>query len=162
MKSKIFISVLVMVFVSVYITSAVLAECPEGKNPVQLTTPSGKTKTLCIPDAAMQGIENAADHSGGTIVTSSCPCWASQDVNDLADGNPDFTCFETINYIKCVSDGNINTFEYDLALKIEGEVYTDSVCINRVTGIIEYISQEEVGACRGLVEPYIVTYTPPK
>lgn len=161
MKRKIFVFLLVALVTTVFAASEVLAECPEGKNPVQITTPSGKSKTLCIPDSAVQGIENAAEHSGGTIVASSCPCWTSQDIDDIATANPDFTCFETENYVKCVSDGNHNTFEYDFALKISGETYTDSVCINQVTGIIEYIPMEEVDACKVHLAPYSVIYTPP-
>jgi hypothetical protein len=60
----------------------VLAECPEGKSEVILMTPKGVTKTICVSDNAIPGIENAAEHSGSLIIAAECPCL------DVWDGAP--------------------------------------------------------------------------
>jgi len=80
-----------------FLASVALAECPEDKQPVDITTPSGITKTLCIPAAAVQGIENAAENSGGTIVASSCPCFTAEDL-ETYDALGDFKCTTTGKY----------------------------------------------------------------
>jgi hypothetical protein len=49
-------------------------ECPEGRVEVLIETPSGKVKILCMPAAAVDGLENAADHSQGAITPLTCPC----------------------------------------------------------------------------------------
>ena len=61
---------------------SVLAECPEGKSEVLLTTPSGKTNTMCVSDNAILGIENAAEHSVRVMIAPECPCL------DVWDGEP--------------------------------------------------------------------------
>lgn len=48
-------------------------ECPDGKSPVYMTTPSGKTKTLCVSDKGIAGLEKASDHTG-LEVEIPCPC----------------------------------------------------------------------------------------
>jgi len=83
-------AVISLVAIAIFASNA-FAECPEGKEPVDITTPSGITKTLCIPAAAVQGIENAAEHSGGTIVASNCPCFSKEDVEAVA-ALGDFNC----------------------------------------------------------------------
>ena len=60
----------------------VLAECPEGKSEVLLMTPSGITKTICVSDKAIPGIENAAEQSGAIRIEAACPCL------DVWDGEP--------------------------------------------------------------------------
>ena len=67
MKKLVVFSVIALAL-SMFIASVALAECPEGKSEVILVTPSGKIKTICVPDTALPGIENAAEHSPGTIV----------------------------------------------------------------------------------------------
>lgn len=71
------------IFMVVAMATSVWAECPQDKEPVEITTPSGITKTLCIPAAAVQGIETAAENSGGTIVASNCPCFSADDIAAL-------------------------------------------------------------------------------
>lgn len=68
----------------------VLAECPEGKSEVLLMTPSGITKTICISDNAIPGIENAAANPGGFTLEPACPCL------DVWDGPlyPDGTLYD--------------------------------------------------------------------
>jgi hypothetical protein len=61
---------------------SVLAECPEGKSEVLLTTPSGKTNTMCVSDTAILRIENAAEHSDRVMIAPECPCL------DVWDGEP--------------------------------------------------------------------------
>ena len=71
----------------------VLAECPEGKSEVMLMTPSGKTKTICVSDNAIPGIENAAEHNAGFTLEPECPCmevWDGEPYpeNTVKDGTP--------------------------------------------------------------------------
>lgn len=163
MRGKLGCIIISMVTIAVMASHAA-AECPDGKQAVQITTPSGITKTLCIPLKAVQGIETAAENSGGTIVTAECPCWTSEDVNDLAGFYSEFFCRDLGNAIRCDYDPSyINTSYYALALKIAGDYYSYSVCINADSGVIEeYISQEEVDACKTLIESYITeTQLPP-
>jgi hypothetical protein len=164
MRGKLVIGLIISLVAISFGAISAFAECPEGKQPVNITTPSGKTKTLCIPDAAVQGIETAAENSGGTIVAAECPCWTSAEVNDLVANNPGFTCIDNGNSIKCIYDP-INTFNYALGLKIEGSYYDYSICVNQDPDpdvIAEYITQEEVDACLALVESYISIYLPSK
>lgn len=90
MSKKMFGTAVVVLLVNA-LASTVWAECPEGKEPVDISTPSGITKTLCIPAAAVEGIENAAENSGGTIVASNCPCFSAEDIQSL-DAIEEFTC----------------------------------------------------------------------
>ena len=159
--------VLVGLFISLaavaFGATSAFAECPDGKEPVNISTPSGITKTLCIPAAAVKGIETAAENSAGTIVTAECPCWTSSEINDLANRYPEFYCRDLVNSIRCDYDPSYErTSNYALALKIEGDYYTYSLCGNQDSGVIvEYLTQEEVGGCASLVESYIVISDPP-
>jgi len=94
MKGRILTYFVLASVVTIFVSSQALAECPKGQQEVQITTPSGKTKALCIPDAGVQGIENAADHSGGTIVTAQCPvdCWTQDQINALNTTPYELTC----------------------------------------------------------------------
>jgi hypothetical protein len=55
------------------------AECPPGKTEITIITPSGKTKVLCVPDAALPGIENAAENSDATVIAAKCPCGTTEE-----------------------------------------------------------------------------------
>jgi len=90
MSSKIIGTVMGMLLV-IALATIVVAECPEGREPIDISTPSGITKTLCIPAAAVKGIENAAENSGGTIVASDCPCFSLEDIQAI-DANEVLTC----------------------------------------------------------------------
>lgn len=166
MKRRILVCLFVTLVVSVFISSDVFAECPEGKNPIQLTTPSGKTKTLCVPDAAMQGIENAAEHSGGTIVTASCDCWSQSQINDI-DANAQVA-------LQCYMPGIIEVgvdpqYECDVVYSDTGKFFADAFIIfpRDKTGynyecknywIPDFktgFSKEEYDACVALIEPYL-------
>ena len=80
MKSYLRSAVLLIICLSTAIP--VLAQCPKGKSEVIVMTPSGITKTICVSDNAIPGIENAAEHSGGLILPAECPCL------DVWDGEP--------------------------------------------------------------------------
>jgi hypothetical protein len=45
-------------------------------------TPKGVTKTICVSDNAIPGIENAAEHSDRVMIAPECPCL------DVWDGYP--------------------------------------------------------------------------
>ncbi len=167
MKKNVYVFLFVALVVSVFMASEVLAECPEGKNPVSITTPSGKTKTLCIPDAAVQGIENAAEHSGGTIVASNCACFSEDDILAL-DAMGDFYCTgktgigsdgtETFSSTTCKGVGGSAATTYDsdgvnsCSLYLLGDKYNPPVKIS------EIISDSEYNACLSNISP--VAYPP--
>ena len=65
-----FIAVLVLGLAASLSMPAWAQTCPAGKSEITILTPSGKMKVLCVSDKAVKGIENAADHSGGTVVTT--------------------------------------------------------------------------------------------
>jgi len=101
-------------------------------------TPSGITKTICVYDNAIPGIENAAEHSDRTIITAQCPCldvWdgAPYPEGTLVDGAPstlpnviptDAICTEVSNDIDTqltisvyvYGDGDRNDTEYNAAI----------------------------------------------
>ena len=74
-----FVTIMVLVVVA---NPVVHAQCPEGKQAVTMVTKSGIAKILCIPDNAVKGIENAAEHSSTTVVAAICPekCWSPKDL----------------------------------------------------------------------------------
>ena len=71
-----------LLFIGLSAAIPVLAACPDGKSEVLLMTPSGITKTICVSDNAIPGIENAAEHNGGFTLEPECPCL------DVWDGFP--------------------------------------------------------------------------
>jgi len=54
--------------------------CDTGKAPITIITPSGKIRTMCVPNSAVPGIENAADNAPGTISPAQCPCFTEGEV----------------------------------------------------------------------------------
>ena len=77
----------------VFAAHAVSAECPEGKSVVVLMTPSGNVKNICVADAAIPGIENAAENAPLEIAPA-CPCedlWNGiYDQNTVVTGTPPY------------------------------------------------------------------------
>jgi hypothetical protein len=158
MKKTSLILTIATCVLSLLMVSAAWAACTEGKQPVNITTPSGKAKTLCIPDAAVQGIENAAEHAGGTIVTANCTCWSQKEIQELI-AKYDLSCvyFESKDNIMCYKDSTYSTLWYDLY------PYDDKVsdiCYNHLYGSNKIISFEESDACYALLEPYIKKIEP--
>jgi hypothetical protein len=143
----------------------VLAECPEGKQAVQLSTPSGNVKTLCIPDAGIQGIENAAEHSGGTIVTATCDCWSAEELK-LIDSN---TKVDLVCYNPQTTYVGVEGVECNLVYESDGSPYSSAYIIllrDYRAGIYECknyynpyyktgIRVEEYNACVSLVQKYV-------
>lgn len=62
------------------------AECPVGKSPVVMTTPSGKVHELCVPDTAVTGLEHAIGGSGVNI-TGTCPCFEEKLLQSITSSN---------------------------------------------------------------------------
>ena len=75
---------LTTLLVACVLVTNVQAACPSSKVEVTVVLPSGQTKLLCIPEAALKGLENAAEHSPGRIVTNPCPCFSTEDVDAVA------------------------------------------------------------------------------
>jgi len=155
MKRRNLVFLLLTLVVSVFISSEVLAECPEGKNPVQINTPSGKSKILCIPDAAVQGIENAAEHSGGTIVAATCPCWDDNELRTL-DINYNMTCVDQDFPIQTTCKGT-NYKGAVIWLVSTAQAELENTCANysRIDGAFKLkITQDELDACNASLQPY--------
>lgn len=79
--------------VYVFAATQAWAQCPEGKTEVELVTPNGVTKTVCLADKARPGIENAPEHTPLTIIDVACPClnvWdgAPYPANTATNGTP--------------------------------------------------------------------------
>lgn len=70
-----------------FANSTSLAECKAGKFEVVVTTPSGKTKTICVSENALPGILNAAEHSAATF-DDFCPCFTLGQIEGI-DGYRD-------------------------------------------------------------------------
>jgi hypothetical protein len=134
-----------------------LSECPPGKAPITLQTPSGKIKTLCVPDKAVQGIENASDNSAGTILPATCPaeCWSAEELSILD------TKYE--GGITCkLEDPNVqfcSTFDTSELLSLQYIDYLDLFVCYSATGTKTVLGTREEAiyeaeACVALLEPY--------
>lgn len=78
--------------------------CPEGKAPVEVTTPSGKSNTICVPNSALPGLENAGENATVTINPIGCPCFSTAEAEALLTGVT-FTYYE--NQWDSYPDGEI-------------------------------------------------------
>lgn len=93
-------SVVVVTIIGICLSaSVVLAECPDGKSEVLLVTPSGKEKLLCVSDNAMDGIENAAEHSPALFTSTTetpegtdCPCYEAADLDGCECAEDTMNC----------------------------------------------------------------------
>lgn len=79
---KTYITAATLLFISFFLINTAVAECPDGMAELVIVTPSGISKTICVPDSAIPGLESAADHSPQAIVEAECPCL------DVWDGPP--------------------------------------------------------------------------
>lgn len=146
MKKKTIICSVVVLVLFMFFYSASFGECPKGKSEIQLITPSGIQKSICIPDEALPGLENAADHSDGTIIPSSCPCWNADDIAYYESAGRLAYCTYVSPLLQC--------FTSDEAVLLEaskGEYY----CENFLTSEFFKIDVDEWNACSGLVEKYL-------
>ena len=73
---KSYLRKIALLVICLFVTIPVLAQCPEGMSEVVVVTPSGISNTICIEDAAIPGIENAAVHSPAFVISGGCPCEA--------------------------------------------------------------------------------------
>lgn len=80
-----------LLMICIFAAQAVAAQCPEGKSEVVVVTPSGVSKNICVAQAAIPGIENAANNEVIEIVPV-CPCvdvWTGVYSDDVTvDGTP--------------------------------------------------------------------------
>ena len=147
-------------FAIAILASPAFAECPEGKNEVLMVTPSGIQKTLCIPNAAIIGIETAADHSAGSIVTTECPCYPAEQIDAMYDyGKYEMICstLDGISFdcdIFYVADGR--PAENPDAIDIYRDQYGNYVCFDQLNKIkVSKVSQEEINACASILDQYV-------
>ena len=66
-KPPFFAALIAGAFVCFAYSPSAYAQCPVGKVEVQVTTPSGITRILCLPGEAVENIEDTPDHGGGDI-----------------------------------------------------------------------------------------------
>ena len=158
MKKNVFVLLLVALVVSVFAVSEVLAECPDGKSPISISTPSGKSKTLCIPDAAVHGIETAAEHSSGAINPNvTCPCWSAADLEGYKASYEQFSC--EIDPYKNISECWQNDSDVYAKLRvITNYGGATTYCVNNFEGRkFSGFSEEELNECIDLLVDYSTT-----
>lgn len=64
-----------VLFLSFLAAGHAIAQCPDGKSEVVVVTPSGLSKTICVSDNALPGIETAAENAVLDVVPPpACPC----------------------------------------------------------------------------------------
>jgi hypothetical protein len=156
MKTKNLFAIVIVLALSMFIASVALAECPEGKSEVILVTPSGKIKTICVPETALPGIENAAEHSAGNIVPASCPCLTVEEIQKLEDcslqnGVP-ITCVDdgTVVTCTCLCEGCPNSAPF-----LTIDTYYQMVVNECGGGCRAGFNEEEYDACMALIKAYM-------
>lgn len=161
-------------------SSSVMAQatCPEGKEAIIVITPSGRTRTLCVPSAAVAGIEGADDHGAGTIIPASCPCYTTTDVEDAFLADPDLACSigigelgdgEECAIISCFDaafneiffalDGSLSSKICDFRFLTKRKPTSRPHCEpdpSDPAGGLD-ISEPEGDACRAILEPHSFT-----
>lgn len=139
------------------------AGCPEGKFEVIMTTPSGNQKTMCVSNNAVQGIENAAEHSESILIPIDCDCWTRDDINALS-ANPSFYCEWKVptepslclppgcpqKTLYCYSDSQKFA---DLIMKTYDG--SSSQCTNVKINVTATVKPDIEEACMSLLEGYI-------
>ena len=87
-KKTINYSIFVLVL-SMFIATAVFAECPAGKTEVTIVAGNGeKIIEICVPDQAV-------DHIGGPgeqVIPAICPCFSQEDVEIEVNANDNIIC----------------------------------------------------------------------
>jgi len=68
--------------ISLLLNSSALADCTNGKTEITIVNPAGKVIEICVPDAAIPGLQTASDNSG-TIISAVCPCYTPEDIEML-------------------------------------------------------------------------------
>jgi len=124
-------------------TFALASGCPEGKAEVSINLPNGTQKMICIPDNALPGLQNAADHSDGTIVPNPCPCWTEDDISSYFSNKMIAKCWydTSTGILDCVDYNGVVLLE---AKKIE-------YCVNYVTKTEAKITSDQWDACASLI-----------
>ena len=120
-------------------------ECAEGKSPVHINLPNGMQKTICLNDSALPGLQNAAEHSDGTIVPTTCPCWNETDIKYYLSNKMFSMCSYDVltSIVTCVDDSKQIVLE---AYKPEFS------CVNYVTKVeAEKLTAEQWNACLSLL-----------
>jgi hypothetical protein len=132
---------------------SVWAACEPDESEIVIVTPSGKMRILCIPAAAVDGIENAADHSPGTIVAAVCPCFSQADIDAISG----VECFPGA-LGKCLDDFSATCGDGTTVFGVSSE--GDSQCSSFTytcssSGMSQVITVDEFDACVTLLEPFL-------
>ena len=89
-----------------------LAECKEGQSEVVVVTPSGISKTICVDDNAIPGIEQAAENSPLELVHATFTC--SKPINELTmiwDGSQTIDVTAYYGYVGATQLGTLTEVE---------------------------------------------------
>ena len=109
-------------------------------------------KVLCVSENAVEGIENAADHSDGTVVAAACPCFTQADLDAANLTFCDDSSTEVRTFIRC------NNGDSSYIFSVEGSFGRDDYrqCISTTpddgTTTVPSISIDELNACSSLLK----------
>lgn len=77
MKTRTVVCSVIALALTMFIGSAALAECPDGKTEVTIVKgKSGQIMTICVPDAAIPHIGGPGD----VVIPATCPCFSQEEV----------------------------------------------------------------------------------
>jgi hypothetical protein len=117
MRAKIIVFSLIAFTLTVFITSAVYADCQAGKKEITIVNPAGKAITICVPDAAIPNIGG----DGDVVIPATCPCFSQEEVQAEFDEYPNYSCtlyegrtditWEPCSYIVCDDDTSDTVFQ---------------------------------------------------
>jgi len=84
---------ILLIVASLVLLPAVIAfaDCTNGKTAITIVNPAGKVIEICVPDAAIPGLQTASDNSG-TIIPAICPCFTQEDVEAAFNTDQTLTC----------------------------------------------------------------------
>ena len=78
MKTTTVVYSAILLAFTIFIASAALAECPEGKTEVTIVPgKSGRVMTICVPEAAIPHIGGKSD----VVIPATCPCFTVEEVD---------------------------------------------------------------------------------
>lgn len=92
MKTRTVVCSVTLLALTMFIGSAALAECPEGKIEVTIVQgKSGRVMTICVSEAAIPHIGGESD----VVIPATCPCFTPEEVETaMSDANPGTGCSE--------------------------------------------------------------------
>ena len=135
-------------------STAAPAECASNKVAVTLVNPAGKIIELCLPENAINGIEQGANDTGTVPILGHCPCFTQEEVEAVEGlecqviGIGEFSA-----WIECSS----SVGEYDVYACDTDVIACFRVpyCESPITGELwsPPVTYDELVACVAILEP---------